>query len=116
MSERKRPSQVAALRVVEKTDAGIIEAAEPGETPEVFAFEETLENWSRSTFAGDEVLAAIQPRTWLVSGRFPLMVNLPRFESVSNTPRPFRGNVKHRGGGKLFAREITTVSNFERER
>ena len=68
MSERKKPSQVAALRIVEETDAGTVELPEP----DAFPFEGLLDKWNAATFAGESVLSGIKPRRWIVEGWLPL--------------------------------------------
>lgn len=70
MSERKKPSQVPALRVVHETEAGAVEVSEPGavETSDAFPFEDLLDKWNAATFAGESVLAGIKPRRWIVEG------------------------------------------------
>jgi len=68
MNERKMPSQMAALRVVESTDAGTVELPKP----DAFPFEGLLDKWNASTFAGESVLTGIKPRRWIVEGWLPL--------------------------------------------
>lgn len=106
MSERKKPSDVVALRAVKATDSGTIEEVAPiGETtpPNV---EELLSSWAASTFEGGDVLEGIKPRRWLAKDWLPL-------DAVGAIVAPA-------GAGKSFfalslALEITRGGNFAGE-
>lgn len=72
MSERKKPSQVAPLRAVRSTDAGVIEEVSPNETEALSPVEELVTRWAADTFEGGEILEGIKPRRWLAKDWLPL--------------------------------------------